>query len=60
MNLQIGTKLKSMAVELDVPIFVASQLNRTIEHRYNKRPMLGDIRETKSLEGNSDLIKLPR
>ena len=55
---KIGIKLKSMAVELDVPIFVASQLNRTIEYRYNKRPMLGDIRETKSLEGTSDLIAM--
>ena len=45
-----------MARKLDVPVLVLSQLDRDIEHRCNKRPMLSDLRETQSLETHADLV----
>jgi len=53
---KIVIQLKDMARKLDVPVLVLSQLNRDIEHRCNKRPMLCDLRETQSLETHADLI----
>ncbi len=48
--------LKEMAKILDVPILLMSQLNRAVEHRRNKRPMLSDLRETQSLESHADMV----
>ena len=48
--------LKAMAAKLQVPVVVLSQLNRAIEHRKNKRPMLSDLRETQSLECHADMV----
>ena len=53
---RITRQLKVMACELQVPIIVLSQLNRRIEARSNKRPMLSDIRESGSIENNADLV----
>ena len=53
---RITRQLKAMACELQVPIIVLSQLNRRIEARSNKRPMLSDIRESGSIENNADLV----
>jgi len=55
---KIAIKLKKLAIELDVPVIVTSQLERQIERRRNKRPMLSDIRETSALEGFADIISM--
>ena len=54
----IVMQLKAMAKILKVPVIVLSQLNRAIEHRKNKRPMLSDIRETQSLESHADVVTM--
>ena len=53
---KVVIQLKDMARKLDVPVVVLSQLNRDIENRANKRPMLCDLRETQSLETHADLV----
>ena len=53
---RIVLDLKKMATELDVPVVVISQLNRDLEYRENKRPMLSDLRETESLEQHGDIV----
>jgi replicative DNA helicase len=55
---KIAIKLKKLAVELNVPVIVTSQLERVIERRINKRPMLSDIRDTSALEGFADIITM--
>ena len=55
---KIVIKLKKLAIELDVPVLVTSQLEREIERRNNKRPMLSDIRDTTALEGFADIITM--
>ena len=53
---RIVVGLKEMATQLDVPVVVLSQLNRDLEYRENKRPMLSDLRETESLEQHGDIV----
>ena len=53
---RIVVDLKEMATQLDVPVVVLSQLNRDLEYRENKRPMLSDLRETESLEQHGDIV----
>ncbi len=54
----IVIRLKQMAQTLQVPVILLSQLNRDIECRINKRPMLSDLRETQALESHSDIVAM--